>query len=188
MLKFIIKIPQFGLWLIFYFLTTQYNLIDSTANDSNLLYLIMVRPSQPTRTYKLKLPYYAKSYSISCLKLNYGRFQFVFSVQTGYLVQTDAQFVQPYKLSFFAKITHNTTQKMQLSYDNRLLHLANAYNNVLLHHTSSRSKYYSRNCSYFINRKKRKREEEKKEEKLREIEDWLLVGRGLVSGSVVFAK
>ena len=73
------------------------------------------------------------------------------------------------------KNTHNTTQKMQLSYDNLLLHLANDYNNVLLHHTSSRSKHCNSSQSYYIDRKKRKREEEKKDEQLREIEDWLVV-------------
>ena len=64
---------------------------------------------------------------------------------------------------------------MRLSYDNLLLHLAQDYNNVLLHHTSFRSNYSHPNCSSFIERKKRKREEESKEHELREIEELIVV-------------
>ena len=55
---------------------------------------------------------------------------------------------------------------MRLSYDNLLLHLAHDYNNVLLHHTTSRSNYSNRYHSYSVERKKRKRQEEGKEDEL----------------------
>ena len=54
-------------------------------------------------------------------------------------------------------------------------YLAHDYNNVLLHHTSSRSKHCNQYGSYFINWKKRKQEEEKKEEELTDIEDMIIV-------------
>ena len=64
---------------------------------------------------------------------------------------------------------------MRLLYNNLLLHLAHNYNNVLLHHTSSRSKHCNWYGSYFINQKKCKQEEEKKKEELRDIEDMIIV-------------
>ena len=64
---------------------------------------------------------------------------------------------------------------MRLSYDNLLLHLAHDYNNVLLHHTTSRSNYSNRYHSYSVERKKRKRQEEGKEDELREIEEIIVV-------------
>ena len=64
---------------------------------------------------------------------------------------------------------------MRLSYDNLLLHLAHDYNNVLLHHTPSRSKQQHKHRSLFIERKKRKRMEQQKEEELQEIEDFIVV-------------
>ena len=141
--------------------------------------LFTFRPCQPTEKLKLK---HVRTAVLCKILVNIPyktelRVRSVFQISKNWqnLKNQRSVFRALKTVTFSTQHTYKHHKKMRLSYDNLLLHLAQDYNNVLLHHTSFRSNYSHPNRSSFIERKKRKREEESKEHELREIEELIVV-------------